>query len=105
MMPAATFHHVSSCCSGVYGTWQLWQSSRTFRLFIIYLLVVLSFYAVVEDIRGSRQRAQLSFIFAWVQFQFLWSLRPGTRCTRVAHPSSERQYATASRRHPLVTPT
>jgi hypothetical protein len=74
MMPAAAFHTLF-LLPAAYGTWQLWKSNRTARLFIVYMLIVLSFYAMTEDIRGSRQRTQLSFIFAWVQFQFLWSLR------------------------------
>ena len=101
---AAGFHLLFLLPSA-YGAWQLWQTSRMFRLFIIYLVVVLSFYAIVEDLRGSRQRFQLSFIFAWLQFQFLWSLRPApaVRAVPTRHPSSN--VHPASRHRPLVTPT
>ena len=57
------------------------------------MLVVLSLYAMAEDIRGNRQRSQLSFIFAWVQFQFLWSLLPV--------PADTAQVAQIARRPPV----
>ncbi len=75
MLPSAALH-LLFLVPGAIGSWQLWKVSRTGRLFVIYMLVVLSLYAMAEDIRGNRQRSQLSFIFAWVQFQFLWSFLP-----------------------------
>ena len=75
MLPSAALHMLF-LLPGAIGSWQLWKVSRTGRLFVIYMLVVLSLYAMAEDIRGNRQRSQLSFIFAWVQFQFLWSFLP-----------------------------
>jgi hypothetical protein len=103
VLGVASGFHLLFLLPAAYGAWQLWQTSRMFRLFIIYLFVVLSFYAVVEDLRGARQRFQLSFIFAWLQFQFLWSMRPAAAPKAVPashlgfHPSP------ASRRLPLVT--
>jgi hypothetical protein len=75
MFPAAALHTLF-LLPGAIGSWQLWRANRTGRLFVIYMVVVLSLYAMAEDIRGNRQRSQLSFIFAWVQFQFLWSFLP-----------------------------
>jgi hypothetical protein len=105
VLGVASGFHLVFLLPSAYGAWQLWQTSRMFRLFIIYLMVVLSFYAIVEDLRGSRQRFQLSFIFAWLQFQFLWSLMP----TRAVRAAPTRQFATnirpAARSRPLATIT
>ena len=63
------------------------------------MLVVLSLYAMAEDIRGNRQRSQLSFIFAWVQFQFLWSFlpKPAAKAAPAAQVAARPQTRLAAR--------
>ena len=74
-MPAATLHWLF-LPPAILGMWQLWRMHRVARIFILYLLTLLAFYAMVEGFPGARHRVQVHFIIAWVQFQFLWSLRP-----------------------------
>ncbi|HTU23866.1 MAG TPA: hypothetical protein VMF30_00625 [Pirellulales bacterium] len=75
-IPAAI--HLLFFLPALYGAWQLWKTSSVARLFLFYLAILLCFYGAVEfdGFRGPRQRSQMAFIFAWMQFQFLCSMRP-----------------------------
>ena len=46
------------------------------RLFLIYAALIIVSYAVTEELLGPRHRFQLTFILAWMQFHFLWQMRP-----------------------------
>lgn len=54
------------------GGWRLWQRSKWVRIPLIYLLLTLVLYGSFEELQGPRQRVQLTFILAWMQFHFLW---------------------------------
>lgn len=56
----------------VIGGGKLYLRSHRARMFLIYLVVILGFYAVVPELQGPRHRYQVSFVFAWMQFHFLW---------------------------------
>jgi hypothetical protein len=60
----------------VLGTLYLWRESPHVRLFLIYLACLIALYAVTEDLLGPRQRFQVSFLFAWAQFHFMWRTKP-----------------------------
>jgi len=100
---AAAFHLLFILPAG-YGAWQLWKTNRMARLFIIYAGVLLCFYGVVEfdGFRGPRQRSQLSFIFAWIQFHFLWSMRPAPAAKAVPASHLGIQFNPVAQRRPLV---
>lgn len=54
------------------GAWKLSQRSKEVSLLLIYLLIILLFYGSYDAIQGIRQRFQVSFIFSWMQFHFIW---------------------------------
>jgi hypothetical protein len=56
----------------VAGGMMLWRDSRVARLVLLYCGIMIFLYGVAEDIQGTRQRVQLSYIFAWMQMHFLW---------------------------------
>lgn len=71
----------------LFAGWILWRRSRLTRLILIYLIVVVFFYAIVPELQGPRQRFQLTFIIAWMQFHFLWIVARGAvRHTVVDYP-------------------
>ena len=51
----------------------LWQKNITARLLIIYMLLVTLFYTLTI-FSGPRQRLQITFVIAWLQFHTLWLL-------------------------------
>ncbi|MFC7140322.1 hypothetical protein ACFQMA_10850 [Halosimplex aquaticum] len=55
---------------------RLFFTSDRGRLLLIYLLLVLLFYSVVPYLSGSRQRFQTVFVFAWLEYHFLWMYFP-----------------------------
>jgi hypothetical protein len=103
-VPAA--FHLIFFLPALYGGWPLWQTNSLARLFIIYLVVVLAFYAIVQvdGMRGPRQRSTLAFVFAWIQFQFFWSMRPAPVAQAVPAGPLANNLGPALRRHPLATP-
>ncbi len=56
----------------LFGAWKLSRRSKEVSLLLIYLLIILLFYGSYEAIQGIRQRFQVSFIFSWMQFHFIW---------------------------------
>ena len=56
------------------AAYALWRKVPMARLYLIYLGVIVFLYAITQDLQGPRQRFQVAFIFAWIQFHFLWSL-------------------------------
>ncbi|HEX4145214.1 MAG TPA: hypothetical protein VHY91_17030 [Pirellulales bacterium] len=99
----AVFHLALILPAG-YGAWQLWKTNGVARLFVIYAGVLLCFYGLVEfdGFRGPRQRSQLAFVFAWIQFHFLWSMRPAAIVKAVPASHLNFRPSPVSRR-PLVT--
>ncbi len=64
--------HIAFFLPALLGAIVLWRESSVARLVIIYLVIVVCFYAAGEGLQGPRHRVQISFIFAWIQFHFLW---------------------------------
>lgn len=52
-------------------SFNLWNKFNDTKLLLIYLILGLLFYSSTELI-GPRQRLQLMFIIAWLQFHFFW---------------------------------
>jgi hypothetical protein len=73
------------------GGVMLWQDSRTARLVLLYSAVLIFLYGMAEEIQGSRQRCQLSYVFAWMQMHFLWRWihTPAHRSASIAKPRIE----------------
>ncbi len=75
--PAYTFLFLPAALHWVFivpaivGACYLWDRSRLARLLIIYLVVIIGFYAVVEILQNTRQRFQVTYILAWLQFHFM----------------------------------
>lgn len=66
----------------------LWRRSRAAALLLLYLGVSILFYSIVPSLQGPRHRVQTTFIWAWIQYHFLFLLfrnvshsqrRPGDR--------------------------
>jgi hypothetical protein len=62
---------------------RLWHDYPQSRLLLLYLAVALALYAFVPGLQGVRQRFQMGFVLAWLQFHALWSMlghaaRPST---------------------------
>lgn len=55
----------------------MWIEVPQLRPLLLYLLVVLMFYGAFEELQGVRQRFQVSFIYIWAQFHFVWYLLRG----------------------------
>ena len=56
------------------GAVLLWKRSRFERLLIIYLVLVIFVCSFVPEVQGPRQRFQVAFILARMQFEFFWNL-------------------------------
>ena len=56
------------------GAVLLWRRSRFERLLIIYLVLVIFLCSFVPEVQGPRQRFQVAFILARMQFEFFWNL-------------------------------
>ncbi len=69
--------HLVLTLPSIYGGWLLWKRSKEARLVIIYLLAVLLLYGAYSEIQGIRQRFQVVWIIAWMQFHFLWIIIQG----------------------------
>ncbi len=52
----------------------LWKRSRFERLLIIYLVLVIFVCSFVPEVQGPRQRFQVAFILARMQFAFFWNM-------------------------------
>jgi len=82
IVPEYSFLLIPSICHWVFfvpglvaGVW-LFRKNPAFRFAAIYLVTVVFFYGLLPDVRGVRERFQVSWVLAWVQFDFLWfSLR------------------------------
>lgn len=51
----------------------LWQTQRLARLPLLVLIITTLLYSILPEIRGPRQRVQVSFVFIWLQFHFFWT--------------------------------
>jgi hypothetical protein len=58
----------------VLGGFLVWKNSPQSRLFLLYAIVLIGFYSMVTELQTARHRLQISFVFAWVQAHFLWSM-------------------------------
>jgi hypothetical protein len=56
------------------GAYLLWRRSRVGALLVMYLAVTMLFYSVVPGIITPRNRVQVLFIWAWVQFHPFYHL-------------------------------
>ena len=59
------------------SAWRLWKLLPPARLLLMYLLVTVAFYGAVPELQGPRQRIQVVFIIAWLQFDALRQLWHG----------------------------
>ncbi len=50
----------------------LWLRSPGFRFAAIYFAAVIVFHGLIPELLGPRQRLQAVWVFAWIQFDFLW---------------------------------
>src|SRR5207247_2658736 len=55
------------------GAVLLWKRSRFERMLIIYLALVILLCSFVPEVQGPRQRFQVAFILARMQFEFFWN--------------------------------
>jgi hypothetical protein len=67
---AVTFHWLF-LVPALWGAQHLWKRNPGLRIAILYVGVAWAFYAIVIDLRGPRERVQLTFIWAWFQYHFL----------------------------------
>ncbi|MEZ3115668.1 hypothetical protein RYH80_07030 [Halobaculum sp. MBLA0147] len=58
----------------LYGAGRLFIRRKTARILLSYLLVVVVFYSLLPDLWGVRHRYQTVFVWAWIQFHFLWTV-------------------------------
>jgi hypothetical protein len=58
----------------VIGAALLWIHYPQTRILIIFLCGILLLYGVATILQGPRHRVQVSFIFCWCQFHFIWCL-------------------------------
>lgn len=52
----------------------LWARGGAARFLLVYGAVIMLLYSVTPDLQGVRHRAQIAFLFAWLQFHALWML-------------------------------
>lgn len=71
----------------IYGAFMVWRESRIARLILIYTIVLIMFYAMIIDLQSSRQRYQISFVFAWAQLHFLWRWNHASAMSKALQPS------------------
>jgi hypothetical protein len=72
---------------------RLWREHPHSRLMMLYFAVALASYAIVPSLQGVRQRFQVGFVLAWLQFHALWRLMghaalPGKPAARPAPASA-----------------
>lgn len=56
----------------LFGAVLLWRASRVMALLLIYAALVTAFFAAVPELQGTRQRLQIVFVLAWMQYQALY---------------------------------
>ncbi len=86
--------HLAFLLPAVVGFVGLWRANTSARLYLLYLALIITLYAMTDELQGPRHRFQVAFIFVWIQFHFLWMLRP-SRQARTYAPIS---FPTATRR-------
>mgnify|MGYP000112020698 CR=1 FL=1 len=93
----AMLHWITLVPAAVGALW-LCRDSKIARLFVIYAGIVLCFYGLVPELQGPRHRYQISFIFAWAQFHFLWTAAQyvDVRATLSAEKSTPRSTGQSS---------
>lgn len=80
IQPQYTFLFIPSILNWIFflptliGGWNLWNQSKKGCILLIYLVISLIFYANFPGQDGPRQRVQLIFIIAWMQFNFLYKI-------------------------------
>lgn len=75
MLPSVI--HLVLLIPSVYGGFLLWKNSKETRLVLIYLFIVILIYGSYSEIQGVRQRFQIVWIIAWMQFHSLWVVAKG----------------------------
>ena len=70
------------------GAVLLWRRSSLGRLTLIFLGLVIILYAVSPEAQGPRQRVEITFVLAWMQFHLLWVLTQGAVRRRLAQPAA-----------------
>ena len=60
----------------LYGGFRLWCDVPRARILFIYFTIMVLFYSIVPELQGTRQRFQLVFLTAWMQFHAVWILLP-----------------------------
>lgn len=64
--------HLIFFIPAVAGFFALWKRHPQARLVLIYFILIVGFYSIVPGLQGVRQRVQIGFVFAWLQFHTLW---------------------------------
>ena len=71
----------------------LFRKNPAFRFAAIYFVTLVVFFGLLPDIRGPRERLQITWVLAWVQFDYLWPFissvmarRQAAAKIRMGHP-------------------
>ncbi|MBI3858590.1 MAG: hypothetical protein HY293_23130 [Planctomycetes bacterium] len=65
------------------SAFRLWKENKALRLLLIYAVLVIFFYAMTPDLQGPRHRVQIAFVFAWLQYDFIYRfLTAGRRAAK-----------------------
>jgi len=56
----------------IVGGVSLIRRNLIFRFAAIYAVLILVVFSLMEELQGPRQRVQISWVFIWAQFEFLW---------------------------------
>lgn len=67
------------------GGFSLGLRHRKALLLVLYSFVIIGFYAMVRDLAGDRQRFQICFSWAWMEFHFLWFAFAWSKVTASTH--------------------
>ena len=67
-----SFMHWLFLIPAIWGAMALCRHSRNAGLIVIFAIVVLAMYGASPMLQGVRQRYQLSFLFCWAQFHWIW---------------------------------
>ncbi len=78
IMPEYSFLLIPSICHwvfffpGLVAGVSLFRRNPAFRFAAIYFVAIIFFYGLLPYVRGVRERFQISWVFVWMQFDFLW---------------------------------
>ncbi|MCC6953611.1 MAG: hypothetical protein IT290_05800 [Deltaproteobacteria bacterium] len=74
----------------IYGGFRLWFVDSKVHLLFFYFALIVAFYTFVPELQGTRQRFQLVYFIAWMQFHALWLFVHATQSTKGAEPLRDR---------------